>query len=284
MTIPIRITTPIRPIEQLILELTNTNLPLSHRFQVLFQLKAVHSIQGIATALKDKSVLFKHEVCYVLGQLKDPEALPLLYSVLADVQENEMVRHEAAEAIGAIGQVESITNLKEFLHDQSAPVRETVILAIDSIQHHNSTSNLDVKRKYDCIDPATPMNCTNFTDLEMVLLDEKERLYTRYQAMFALRDIGTKEAIGILAKGFQDSSALFRHEIAYVFGQLSSEHCVEYLIPVLRNEKEHEMVRHEAAEALGSVGSDECVSILKEFKDNDIAVIRESCQVGLGMV
>jgi deoxyhypusine monooxygenase len=192
-----------------------------------------------------------------------------------------MVRHEAAEGIGAIGEKESIPILQAYLNDKSEPVRQTVVLAIDSIQHAQQHSFV---KKYDCIDPAPPMASTDIQSLSQILLNENEKLYTRYQAMFALRDLGTKDAIRVLAKGFHDSSALFRHEIAYVFGQLSSEDCVEYLIPVLRDEMEHEMVRHEAAEALGSIGNDECVEILKEYKDCDIAVIRESCQVGLGMI
>jgi deoxyhypusine monooxygenase len=51
--------------------------------------------------------------------------------------------------------------------------------------------------------------------------------------MFALRDIGTSEAVHVLAKGFKDGSMLFRHEIAYVFGQLCHLDSVPYLSAVL---------------------------------------------------
>jgi deoxyhypusine monooxygenase len=50
--------------------------------------------------------------------------------------------------------------------------------------------------------------------------------------MFALRDIGTSEAVHVLAKGFKDESMLFRHEIAYVFGQLCHLDSVPYLSAV----------------------------------------------------
>jgi len=43
---------------------------------------------------KSKSCLLKHEICYVLGQMRAKFALPLLYKVLANMQENTMVRHE----------------------------------------------------------------------------------------------------------------------------------------------------------------------------------------------
>lgn len=45
----------------------------------------------------------------------------------------------------------------------------------------------------------------------------------------------------------------FRHEIAFVFGQLSTSHAIPALLDVLRNETESPMVRHEAAEALGGI-------------------------------
>ena len=50
--------------------------------------------------------------------------------------------------------------------------------------------------------------------------------------MFALRDDGSMEAIEALASGFEDESALFRHEIAYVFGQMQDERSVPALIKV----------------------------------------------------
>jgi deoxyhypusine monooxygenase len=47
--------------------------------------------------------------------------------------------------------------------------------------------------------------------------------------MFALRNIGGEKAVNALAKGFQDPSALFRHEVAYVLGQMQDEHSVAAL-------------------------------------------------------
>lgn len=103
--------------------------------------------------------------------------------------------------------------------------------------------------------------------------------------MFALRNIGpdNKEAVLALASGFKDTSALFRHEIAYIFGQLSSEHSVPSLIEVLKDEQENEMVRHEAAEALGSIATDDVLETLREFATKGPRVVRESCEVALDM-
>lgn len=76
------------------------------------------------------------------------------------------------------------------------------------------------------------------------------------------------------------------HEIAYVFGQLSSPHSVPSLVTVLKKEDEEDMVRHEAAEALGGIATDDCLPVLEEMskKEGVPRVVRESCEVALDMV
>lgn len=66
-------------------------------------------------------------------------------------------------------------------------------------------------------------------------------------------------------------SALFRHEIAYVLGQIQSPLTIEALSKCLKNTKEEGMVRHECAEALGSIAEPECQKLLKEYRlDNEV--------------
>jgi deoxyhypusine monooxygenase len=82
-----------------------------------------------------------------------------------------------------------------------------------------------ISRLYTSIDPAPPTADSDGLSVEELgnqLLDQELELFERYRAMFALRNRGTEEAVLQLAAGFQDSSALFRHEIAYVFGQVSA--------------------------------------------------------------
>ncbi|NBP72772.1 MAG: hypothetical protein EBU57_06330, partial [Alphaproteobacteria bacterium] len=87
--------------------------------------------------------------------------------------------------------------------------------------------------------------------LAETLLDEDTKMFERMRAVFSLRNDRSKEAVKILCTGFKASSALLRHELAYVLGQMQDSHAVPTLIDVLSNENEHVMVRHEAAEALG---------------------------------
>lgn len=109
--------------------------------------------------------------------------------------------------------------------------------------------------------------------------------------MFSLRDLASPPdlptavpAVHALAKGFTDPSALFRHEIAFVFGQLSHPASIPALAAALGNLEEASMVRHEAAEALGSLGEEEGVEdILKRFLADKDKVVRDSVIVALDM-
>ena len=61
--------------------------------------------------------------------------------------------------------------------------------------------------------------------------------------MFALRNRGGYEAAISLVDGFRDSSALFKHEVAYVLGQMQEEAAVLGLVERLRDLDENAMVR-----------------------------------------
>lgn len=102
--------------------------------------------------------------------------------------------------------------------------------------------------------------------------------------MFSLRNINTDESARALAAGLTcPRSALFRHEIGYVLGQMGNSAVVEELAAVVRNMDESGMVRHEAAEALGSIASSEAEEVLREHLKDEVRVVRESCEVALDM-
>lgn len=63
------------------------------------------------------SPLLRHEVAFVLGQLRNAQACATLEEVLRDVNDDVMVRHECAEALGAIGDVRSIPLLEALASD-----------------------------------------------------------------------------------------------------------------------------------------------------------------------
>jgi len=93
---------------------------------------AVPAILALAKGLADPSALFRHEIAFVFGQLSHPASIPALTAALSDAKEASMVRHEAAEALGSLGEEEGVEDiLKRFLNDGEQVVRESVIVALD---------------------------------------------------------------------------------------------------------------------------------------------------------
>ncbi|KAF9130860.1 deoxyhypusine hydroxylase [Mortierella sp. 14UC] len=267
---------------------TSGKTPLHERFRALFTLKALadnESVDIIGRAFADESALLKHELAYVLGQMKNPHAHVVLKKVLGTMDEDPMVRHEAAEALGAIGSMDSLPILEEYLKDECEVVSQTCELAIEKIKYDNrKEKEVLPESSYSSIDPAPPTTVEENTEqLRAIYLNQKVPLFERYRAMFALRNQCTTESVLALADGFDDPSALFRHEIAYVFGQMQHPAAVPSLVKVLSKLDEANMVRHEAAEALGSIATPECYPILEKFRNDDERVVRESCIVALDM-
>lgn len=245
-------------------------------------------------AFSDKSALLKHELAYVLGQIRNPIAIPILNGVLSDLKQDPMVRHEAGEALGAIGCLESIEVLLKYCNqEEDVAVRETCEIAIDNINKNHQACDAEKARldadsegslMFGSVDPAPPAKVLLPTSqLRDQLLNTSLPLFDRYKAMFALRNQGTKEAVLALCDGLDDESALFRHEIGYVLGQLKEPVSVPALARALAKTEESPMVRHECAEALGSIASDECVQILQKYINDPADVVRESCLVALDM-
>jgi len=129
--------------------LTTESAPLALRFRALFSLKhlasqpepqAILAIQAIAAAFGSPSALLKHELAYCLGQTRNLAAVPYIRAVLEDVDEDSMCRHEAAEALGALGDVSSLGLLRHLRDskEEVEVVRETCEIAVARIEWENS--------------------------------------------------------------------------------------------------------------------------------------------------
>lgn len=289
------------PIPELRRVLTDDALSdLALRFRALFSLKhyategSNAAVDAIAAAFASPSALLKHELAYCLGQSKNLHAAPYLQAVLSDKSEDAMVRHEAGEALGALSHEPSLPLLRKYASDPAPEVAQTCELAIARIEWEMSPARASEKLQasaYASIDPAPPLESgagaagdgENCDKLAQQLNDQSRPLFQRYRAMFRLRDLGTHEAIDALASGLDDPSALFRHEIAFVFGQLSDPHSIPALVKCAGNKSEASMVRHEAVEALGSIADPRVDAFLREYAKDEERVVRESAEVALDM-
>lgn len=283
--------------DQIVLHLDEKE-PVSRRMRAIFGLKALHSsdaVQALERCLRsDQSALVRHEVAYVLGQMREKSAIPTLETTLNDMHEDVMVRHEAAEALGAIGDPNTLPVLETYIQDPHAPLelRETCQLAVEKIRNEGESGTIngnlpEVKEAvYTTVDPVTPTAAHSskaVSELCAELCDEDNSLVSRYNALFALRNRGCEDAIRALCSAIESdqNSALFRHEVAYVLGQISSPVAIPALTRVLQRPKESPMVRHEAAEALGAIGGSDVDTILEQFVTDPEDVVRESIYVAL---
>ena len=287
--------------------------PIGMRMRAAYFLRQVHKdhpddgalqqvvIDTLARGLvnKDHGSLMRHEFAYVMGQLRDERCCPALEEALCQTSDCVMVRHEAAEALGAIGAKRSRPVLDSLVNgSRETPMElvETCRLALNVMEWREGGEDPDsipaacacMLNPYSSVDPAPPdpqHETMEFSELGDILCDPAKPMFERYRAMFSLRNRGGELAVAQLCRALvkDQSSALFRHEVAYVLGQLQHPDSVEALEESLRRTDEHMMVRHESAEALGAIDGrwEDVEAILKEFTTDECDVVRESCLVAL---
>ncbi|CAM9203833.1 unnamed protein product [Heterosigma akashiwo] len=237
--------------------LLNSSEPIAKRTHAAFFLRTLgtgEAVEVICRAVVDSSdsPLLRHELCYILGQMQNSSACPTLSAILSDCADDVMVRHEAGEALGAIGDEGSFEILEKFCDDPAIEVSETCKLALDLIRWKRDQAaaaaageaapaageegELD-RNPYLSVDPApAEAAAETVAGLRAKLLDPSLGLFARYRAMFSLRNRGTEEAVLALADGLGDPSALFRHEVAYVLGQVQHPASVPALCAALEKQ------------------------------------------------
>uniref|UniRef100_A0A667FWK8 deoxyhypusine monooxygenase n=1 Tax=Lynx canadensis TaxID=61383 RepID=A0A667FWK8_LYNCA len=200
--------------------LVDPQQPLQARFRALFTLRGLGgpgAIAWIIRAFGDDSALLKHELAYCLGQMRDSRAIPVLLDVLRDTRQEPMVRHEAGEALGAIGNPEVLEVLKQYSADPVIEVAETCQLAVrrlEWLQQHSGEPA--VAGPYLSVDPAPPAEERDVGRLREVLLDEGQPLFDRYPRLHAGR--GGSQRAGTLGLRCGGASSATRSAMSLASG------------------------------------------------------------------
>jgi len=300
--------------------LTNISFPIGWRMRALFHAKslghsdAVNLLQAALSKHAKDEVLFRHEACYVLGQIgptieNHTAVMETLETILADPEEDPVTRHEAAEGLGNFGAERSLAILKRFSGTDIRVLKETVDLAIAEQQRKliesDDTENTPEQNRFLSYDPSKSYpgkSIKDIPELEKTLLDKSADMVQRYRSMMTLRDLsmepGSKGAENALISCFIDpvnDSPLFLHEVAFVVGQMASPHCSECLIQVTNNDKLHGMIRHEAAISLGYIATriqtelredgdqilKNVLECLKKNSEDPLTIVKDSCLTAL---
>jgi len=285
-------------IDALAIGFTSSSVLLSH--EVAYCLGQMQDPKAIPllTSILDTSkyhVIFRHEAAEALGAIGDPDSIKILEKYAQDTQ------REISETCNlAIARIKWLQENKNQTKTESK--EDSPSIQQDKKRNKTKTSSKDKDKDederndssddenefspYDSVDPAPPLsNNTTVDDLKKILVDSSLPLFQRYRAMFALRNKNNEEAAVALASSFTDTedSAIFKHEIAYVLGQMQIKNptAVAALKKILEDSKEHEMVRHEAAEALGSIADARITPVLQKFQLDSQRIVKESCDVAL---
>ncbi|KAF7685980.1 Deoxyhypusine hydroxylase [Cucumispora dikerogammari] len=104
------------------------------RYQIMFYLRNLnntYSVEKLGQGFKCKSKIFRHKIAFVLGQMKNTEALPILEKVVSNEEEIDMVRQEALSSIGLIGGSKAREILKKFIYHKIKVLRDSATIGLD---------------------------------------------------------------------------------------------------------------------------------------------------------
>ena len=111
---------------------------LAEKYKAMFYLRDLNTpeaVRVLARGFTDPSDLLRHEVAYVFGQMLNPHSVDSLIGVLEDASEREIVRHEAAEALGNIGTPKALASLQRYLGCDIRILRESAEVGLSIADH-----------------------------------------------------------------------------------------------------------------------------------------------------
>ena len=266
----------------------------------LGQMQATGAVETLKAMLRDESEhsMVRHEAAEALGAIASDACLEALETASEDA--SQVVRETATLALQRLRYAQA----KRRDAQAKAPARrrrggggggarpDVLGSAKEQLSAgaHGTHPRVDEPDSpYISVDPvpAAPSDVPTRA-LRMTLADESASLWDRYGAMFALRnrDDPSEVARALGSVLATSDSALLKHEVCYVLGQIQEKgnDARAALRATLENAREHPMVRHEAAEAIGSIAAEDTEALLLKFRDDQDRIVAESCEVALDIM
>jgi deoxyhypusine monooxygenase len=262
----------------------------------LGQMQATGAVETLKAMLRDECEhsMVRHEAAEALGAIASDACLEALETASEDA--SQVVRETATLALQRLRYAQAKrrdAQAKAPAAAAAAAARPDVLGSAKeqlSTGAHGTHSRVDEPDSpYISVDPvpAAPSDVPTRA-LRMTLADESASLWDRYGAMFALRnrDDPSEVAKALGSVLATSDSALLKHEVCYVLGQIQEKgnDARAALRATLENAREHPMVRHEAAEAIGSIAAEDTEALLLKFRDDQDRIVAESCEVALDIM
>eukprot|EP01017_Pseudomicrothorax_dubius_P014855 TRINITY_DN1736_c0_g1_i1.p1 TRINITY_DN1736_c0_g1~~TRINITY_DN1736_c0_g1_i1.p1 ORF type:complete len:309 (+),score=100.75 TRINITY_DN1736_c0_g1_i1:100-1026(+) len=287
--------------------LKNSASPTSEKYKAVFTLRTFGDPEAIeylkeAFPYVDDSNLLKHEIAYAFGQLKHRELTEeFLLKVLHNEEENEVVRHEAGEALSNFLDEKINEVLEKYVKHSSSLIAETCQLGLHKYREREIALKRCGNQYGGTIEPAPAFTveelrenfADKFTDSAdaasaaiAICEDPSIELFKKYRTIYYLRDTKTRDCLQALGKLLisQKTSPLFRHEVAFILGQLApeSEAVLDQLRESIYNESEHEIVRHESLMAVSSITKNK--ELIRSFVGHSSKIISDSAEVAVDLM
>ncbi len=204
-----------------------------------------------------KETEMKKKACYVLGELKEEQAIDRLLE-LALNDKHLGVRRNSVEGLNKIGTQRPIKELQEALEEGDRWTKKYAVEALGEIG-----------------DPASIDMLLNS------LMDENNGV--RWASALALETIGLDENIeDYMIHAIYDEDVRVRYTVVRILGKFRVKKAEQQLINKLHNDERK--VRWRAARSLGQIGGKEVIPHLVRALDDDYSEVRWAAIRALGRV
>lgn len=252
------------------------------------ELKGNKDVEGLINALEDSDELVRGNAAGALGRIGDRRAVLPLINALED--SDEYVRKWAATALGDIGDKRAVESLINALEDKDEDVRKWAVYALDRIGDKRAVEPLinalgdkdeDVRVK-----AASALDSIGdkraVKSLINALGDENKGV--RVMAAGALGSIGDKKAVVPLIKALGDSTNHdLRQQASYALAKIGwDKRAVDPLINALEDSNVH--VRRNAAKALAEIGDERAVVPFINALEDSNGYVRMWAAYALGRI
>ncbi|MCK9418154.1 MAG: HEAT repeat domain-containing protein [Nitrospirae bacterium] len=227
-----------------------------------------------------------------LGEIGEQRALGTLLAAL----DRSNLREPILEALGKIGNVNTIDPLVASLADALRIVREVSIVAIDAVYRKSSATDRHmiiesvragtIKRAVDLLEETLVSSTGDLQKAAIALLGWIGRESSIRKLLSLLNEEELRDSVadslahidkdkaGFLFPYLTSDNALVRRTIAEVLGEVDRAEVEERLIPLLRDENGH--VRSAAANALGRLRSRIAVTPLLDLLGDEYENVQEA--------
>ncbi|CAD8129163.1 unnamed protein product [Paramecium sonneborni] len=223
-------------------------------------------------------------MAYALGQ----EDLSL-ESQITQFRIDDLVRHEAAEALANINQKEALEIFEQYskknINDNLIILQDTCIICLEKAKTIKELGSLYGKKYLGTREPAAPFLELDKNPLEYIqMIIQPYLINIEHFRNNANKNFDQIDQLLISNK----LGALFKHEICFVIGQVGEtpKQIHEALINMIKDENQPAIARHQAIAAFQTVNSNKEITlqILNQYSKSPYQIVRETALVSLKMM